>query len=102
MKNIVDCFDDFESITKPSDGMLPPGGFHAAPMCTISKRENHGDGYHAHLLVYKQGGYVRGGYALTLDGEDEIVLYEHNAKQHIDVRKHLRKLRKGLERQKVK
>jgi len=43
----------------------------------ISKRENHGMGYHSHLMAFPKKGYIRAGYALTHDGSD-IYITPHN------------------------
>jgi len=90
--SLDDSFDDFETVS--GEYMLPPGEF-AAPKYTITKRENHGNGYHAHVIVLKRGGYVRDAYALTLK-EGEIVLYGHNGKSRTDILRHLKGLRKEI------
>jgi len=50
----------------PGD-VIPEGTF-LGPTFQVDKRENHGFGYHAHVLIYKNGKFVRSGYMLTYDG----------------------------------
>lgn len=58
--------------------ILPLGEFRA-PIFLIDKRENHGKGYHAHVLVLNNGKYVRSGYLLTYEDE-KVYISEHGNK----------------------
>tara|TARA_Y100000310_G_scaffold271105_1_gene285424 strand:- start:9352 stop:9768 length:417 start_codon:yes stop_codon:yes gene_type:complete len=63
-------YGEYLTVTSPSFpyslDKLPLGGFHA-PRFAITKRENHGLGYHAHIQMLKSGKYLRAGYIVTLD-----------------------------------
>jgi hypothetical protein len=63
----------------------------------VSKRENHGNGYHAHLMVLQGGGLVRDGYVLTVH-EGGVVAFEHNSRQRLDINKHARGLKKVIDK----
>lgn len=59
--------------------VLPPGEFHGGISFFIGKRENHGNGYHAHILVLKNGKFVRSGYLLTYE-DGTFYVTEHGNK----------------------
>ena len=76
-----------------------PSGEFMGPTFKVGKRENHGSGYHAHILIYKNGRFVRSGYLLTSDdevfyvtehGRDALFNYEKYKKRLIrDIRSDL-------------
>jgi len=62
---------------------LPPGQF-KAPIFILDKRENHGHGYHIHVLKLFSGKYLRTNAALTKKN-NKVYLFFHNENNTIDI-----------------
>ncbi len=78
-----------------NEDLLPPG-FFSGPRYLLSKRENHGHGYHAHVLVLNNGKYVRSGYIIT-KGESGWYLIRHGGSALFDFGKAKKRLLKDIE-----
>lgn len=60
--------------------------FFSAPKYALTRRENHGMGYHAPLQVLKSGDYVRAGYILSKRGKF-LLASPHGGQTLLNIRK---------------
>jgi len=67
-------------------GDVMPSGTHEAPRYALTRRENHGSGYHAHIEMLSGGRYVRAGYVVTVNN-GQLVAAPHRGPQLFDIEK---------------
>lgn len=74
----------FPQILREAISSIPMSGY-SAPLFGLTRRENHGMGYHSHLEMLKSGRYIRAGYIITLD--NRIVIAVPHNQQLFDIDK---------------
>lgn len=67
-----------QRLKENSDQNKVPKGCFYAPLYALSKKENHGMGYHAHLLAFPKKGYIRAGYVITRN-DSNLYIVEHGS-----------------------
>ena len=65
---------------------VPEGEFYA-PMFILGQRENHGFGYHCHILMRCRNRYKRAGYIVTFDN-GTFYITQHGIRPMFDFEKH--------------